>query len=101
METARREVGEEGGVLVDFLDGFECRAEWTLPDGRPKKVGYFLARQSGSRACGGPEGEILAREWLPYSAAMKRITYQSGRDVLKKAAEFLEAGNYFQGILAR
>ena len=47
LEAARREIREEGGMEVDFIGDFSFEARWTLPDGRPKRVIYYLARARG------------------------------------------------------
>ena len=105
LEAARREIREEGGMEVDFIGDFSFEAGWTLPDGRPKRVIYYLARARGEPAVpgapeapGGPEAakgpagpdEILSRAWLPFEEAVERITYPSGRDVLEAARRYLE-----------
>ena len=89
-ETVRREVLEEGGVEIRFVEGFRARAEWILPDGRPKTVTYYLAEKAAEGAPGGPEGEILGIAWLPYADARERITYGTGRRVLEEAKTFLD-----------
>ena len=115
-ETARREIREEGGLEVDFIGDFSHEVSWTLPDGRPKKVVYYLARMRSEAApagpgdgpespevpgnpdspesSGGPGGpdEILGRAWLSFDEAMRRITYPSGREVLDAARRRLECG---------
>lgn len=88
-QTARREVQEEGGVDIRFIEPFLGEAEWILPNGRPKKTGYFLAEQIGILPAGGLEGEILNSVWLEYPEAMRKITYESGRKILKEAESFL------------
>ena len=118
LEAARREIREEGGMEVDFIGDFSFEARWTLPDGRPKRVIYYLARARGKpsvpdrpevpggpKVPGGPEApkgpagpkaapggpdEILSRAWLPFEEAVERITYPSGRDVLEAARRYLE-----------
>ncbi len=93
-ETATREIFEETGVNVRFLEGFQTEAGWTLPSGREKIVLYFLAERVISEGrenerAGGPEGEILDTVWLSFDSALKRISYETGRKVLKKAEDFL------------
>ena len=111
-QAARREIREEGGLEVDFIGDFSHEVSWTLPDGRPKKVIYYLARMrseaqpAGTNGPGGPEvpggpggpevpggpDEILGRAWLSFDEAMRRITYASGREVLDAARRCLEGG---------
>ena len=90
-ECARREIREETWIEVRFLGYFLKEVSWTLPDGRPKDVGYFLAEKTGEAPVGGPEGEVLDTAWLPFEEALERVTYESGRDVLKAAREALES----------
>ena len=91
METARREIAEEAGISVTFVDGFSTEASWILPEGRPKIVRYFLARYTGP--CRDPladiGNEILDTLWLPYSACRDKLSYQSARDVLDQAQSFI------------
>jgi len=90
VKCAEREIAEEAGISVNFINGFVEKTGWILPDGRPKEVTYFLAVKTGSSAESGPPGEILGTIWLPYSEALKKITYKQGREILNKAAAFLE-----------
>lgn len=89
QETARREIREEGGVEVRFVDGFQKESGWRLPSGRAKVVVYFLAERVVTAPTGGPAGEILDSAWFPYAAARERITYESGKTVLDAAEIYL------------
>lgn len=88
-ETALREIREEGGIAAELIQGFAEEARWTLPDGRGKTVVYFLARKTAESTPTGPEGEILETAWLSYIAARRRITYETGKNVLDRAEAFL------------
>ena len=88
-ETAKREVEEESGVLVSLRSGMRLEASWTLPSGQPKTVTYYLGEATGEGVTGGPEGEILNCQWCSFSQAMERITWESGKEVLKAAEEIL------------
>jgi len=89
VETALREIREEGGVEAEIIAGFSERADWILPDGREKQVVYFLARRLGPCESAKPGDEILALAWLPYEEARDLISYESGKRVLDRAREFL------------
>ena len=88
-ETALREIREEAQIEAKIIEGFQTQAGWILPDGRPKKVTYYLALRTGKAEKQGPEGEILETIWLPYEEARAKITYESGKTVLDKAEAFL------------
>ena len=89
QETALREIREEAQIIARITDGFAVEAGWTLPDGRPKKVTYYLAHSIGDCELEGPDGEILGKVWLSYDDARKKITYDSGKEVLDKARGFI------------
>lgn len=87
-QTALREIREETGVEAHLVDGFVLETGWILPEGRPKKVTYFLAERL---ADGVPDrdGEILDNVWLPYYSAREKITWDTGKDVLDQAESYL------------
>jgi len=89
VETALREIREEGRVEAEIIPGFSERADWMLPDGRGKQVVYFLARRLDSCESAEPGDEILELTWLPYKEARDLITYESGKRVLDRARKFL------------
>ena len=76
-ETAEREIREETGLTVDFLDGF-------------REVITYAPRPGGGIVCQ-PE-EVADARFLPFDAAMERLTHASDRDILRKADAFLEGG---------
>ncbi len=90
-DTARREIGEECGVLIEFEEGFFTEVSWVLPDGRRKVVGFYLAHKTGKEIDRSAfiEKEILQFRWLPYKEAKKLITYDTGRRVLDEAERFI------------
>lgn len=60
---------------------------YTLPDGRPKTVGFWLMRASG-----GPVAEVAdptevdAIDWLTPAAALARLSYPADREMVADAA---------------
>ena len=90
QETARREVYEETGLQVDFLEGFCERDEYHLSEkpGTWKRVTYFLA-EFGEEALRPREGEILSIRLAPYEEALPLFKHQNTRRVLSAAHAFL------------
>ena len=87
-ETAAREIMEETGLTVDFLDGFREVITYSKP-GVIKDVVFFLGNVSGGALACQPE-EVAAIRFLPFGEALGALTHQSDRDTLQKARAFLE-----------
>ena len=91
--TAARELQEETGIRdARFVSGFKEGMRYfyrKAGEGMLKVVVYFLAET--------PTGEVtLSHEhagylWLPYEAALKRLTFKNARDLLTRAHAFPEA----------
>ena len=91
--TAMRELQEETGIRDALLvPGFMHSMRYfyrKAGEGMLKVVIYFLAET--------PTGEVtLSHEhsgfvWLPYEAALKRLTFRNARDLLTKAEAFPDA----------
>ncbi len=88
-ETAVREIREETGLAVDFVDGFREVITYSPKPGVAKDVVFFLARlRDGEPVCQ-PE-EVAAIRFLPLDEALAALTHDSDRDTLGKAHAFLE-----------
>ena len=87
-ETAAREIMEETGLTVDFLDGFREVITYSPHPHCTKDVVFFLARAHDGGIVCQPE-EVADARFLPYDAAMERLTHSSDRDTLQKAEAFL------------
>ena len=91
METARREIQEETGISrLKFIDGFRETIKYFYRwkgKGIFKIVIYFLAqtRQKSITL----SYEHIGYAWLPYNEALKRLTYKTSKDVLKKGMKTL------------
>jgi bis(5'-nucleosidyl)-tetraphosphatase len=91
VRTARRELEEETGVRdADLLPGFERRIQYfyrRAGEQMRKEVVFFLAVT--------PTGAVtLSHEhydsaWLPYPAALARLTFPTGRGLLEAAEQHL------------
>ncbi len=90
-ETALRELKEETGIaraklLPGFKETIRFRYAW---EGKPvlKFVVFYLAKtgQKKVKVSWEHKGYI----WLPYSEAVKKVTYQNAKNVLRKAERWL------------
>ncbi len=89
-DTALREIREETGLSVDFVDGFRETITYAPRPGVTKNVVFFLARLSGGTLACQPE-EVEAIRFLPLGRALAALTHPSDRDTLQKAHAFLES----------
>ncbi len=87
-ETAIREIREETGLEVELLDSFRESIQYSPFPGSVKTVVFFLARAAGMDTMAQPE-EVKEILWLPEIDAVRALTYDSDRDILRKAAAFL------------
>lgn len=84
--AAVREVAEETGLHVRL--GVPLSAQrYPVTGGRTKQVSYWVGRVVGDDDVSGyrTNDEIDAVEWVPYDAAMDRLTYDYDRATLKEA----------------
>lgn len=87
-QTAAREIREETGLAVEFLDGFrEVITYSPFPD-CTKDVVFFLARRTGGALACQP-GEVEDARFLPFDAALESLTHASDRAILQEAHRFL------------
>lgn len=93
-ETILREAKEEAGIneeCIHFIPGFREKISYFYKkEGKTiyKEVIYLLAETTAEKIELSYEHTDYA--WLPYEEAMKRITHENDRNVLRKAKEFLE-----------
>ena len=88
--AARREIREEAGLEVTFLDGFREADEYTFRSRGElirKQSIYFLAQASHRDSRISQEHSDMA--WLSFDDAVARLGYEGGRIILRKANEFL------------
>ncbi len=86
-QTAVREIMEETGLSVEFLEGFREVITYSPYSGCTKDVVFFLARVSGGALTCQPE-EVADARFLPFEAALAALTHSSDRAVLQKAQAF-------------
>lgn len=88
-ETAVREILEETGLTVGFVDGFREVIAYSPRPGVTKDVVFFLAQAGGGEVACQPE-EVAEARFLPPAGALELLTHASDRDILQKAHAFLE-----------
>ena len=91
FETARREVLEETGLQVEFLENF--RIEDSHPfqrnrETRMKHIVYFLAEFS-NQFLRAQESELNSIHLMDYETAMSSFQFESSKRILREAHNFL------------
>lgn len=93
-ETLRREAKEESGLAdLKIIKGFRRKISYFYrKDGEtiPKDVIFFLAQTTAAEKDVKLSFEHSGYDWLEFGDAVKKVTYSSSRDVLKKADSFLK-----------
>ena len=92
-ETAAREIREETGLSVAFVNGFRETIEYS-PDPGCKKTGVFFLAESESTGVKAQEEEVREIRWLPFEEAAAAMTFDSDREVLTKAEAFLNENRW-------
>ena len=89
--AAVREVREETGVHVGLLDGFRQVDEYSfLRHGETvQKQSVYLLGQAPNRAARISK-EHDDQVWLVFEDALARLEYEGGKEILRKADEFLK-----------
>ena len=91
-DTALREVKEETGLNVTFVEGFRMLDEHNLArEGRPntiKQTVYFLAKFENQMFVP-QETEITKIALMDYETAMETLQFDSFKQILTQAHEFL------------
>lgn len=92
QQAALRELEEETGITdVEIVPGFFHRINYFFKrDGRliSKDVVFFLAKVKDNRIKLSFEHKNF--DWLPFTEALNKLTFNSAREVLKKAKAFID-----------
>lgn len=85
-ETVIREIEEETGIIdVNFIEGFEDKVEYHYQrDGQlvHKEVVFFLAKTNTDNVKLSHEHHGFI--WLDFNSALKKLTYKTAQNMLKK-----------------
>ena len=86
-QTAAREILEETGLTVKFVEGFREIIEYSPYENCLKTVVFFLAYTDSMNVVS--QEEIKEIYWLSFDEAMTALTSDSDRATLQKAEQFL------------
>ena len=91
-DTALRELFEETGISqVEIIDGFREIEQYSfVSNGEPvdKEVIYFLARTKQKSVK--LSWEHLQYRWFPFPKALEQLTFDTLKNLLRKAEAFLQ-----------
>ncbi len=88
-ETAYREILEETGVEVKFIDGFRESTDYSPYPNCQKEVIFFLAEYfTGIEKP--QESEILSLKWAQANEVMKKLMFKSDECIFDKAVTFIQ-----------
>lgn len=98
IHTAIREVEEETGVVVKedgilFKDAEALIERYRNPvRGWVKEVRYWVGIVEGQREAKFKlqQAELIDARWLPWNDALDLLTYEKGKELLKRAMELLD-----------
>ena len=92
LQTAIRELKEETCAEVEVISGFRYQIEYPLPrvpDAIKQSV-YFLGKcTSESIIC--QETEVDSAEFIPYEDAIKMLTFEETKNILRDAELFIQS----------
>ena len=94
LTAALRELREETGIAeVELADGFRHEITYFFRDkqrGLIRKTVVFFLGKVDAKAEVRISHEHVGAEFLPYEDALKRVTYPTAKESLKKAKAFLD-----------
>lgn len=86
QQTALREIKEETNLEVNLIGEFRQTVKYLSDQETEKEVVYFLAKPK-STLIQRQESEIKNITWLRYKDAMKQLTFETDKGILKQVHE--------------
>ena len=90
-ETALREIYEETGLKVEIIKGFKESINYIDNINNEDKTVVFFLCKADSSEIKHKTDEVIDSVWLDYEEALKKVTYDNAKKLLKKAEEFLKS----------
>jgi 8-oxo-dGTP pyrophosphatase MutT (NUDIX family) len=94
-QTALRETWEETSLHVSLLPEFRRETTYTMPNGRTKRVTYFLAHFENQTPRRNPGFEVMEYLLRPFEEALVTLTFENTRVFLREADAYLRAAGYY------
>ena len=89
VQTAKREIKEEVNLVADIDTNYEYQTGYCPKEGVYKKVSFFLGLyKSGEIKF--QLSEVESAKFMSVGEALKILTYESDREAVKGAFEYLE-----------
>lgn len=92
-QTAAREVLEETGLHIRFIDGFEMVSKYKIQNRIEKQVSIFIGTTDDTTTKIQKE-EIEDYIWLTEDRALSLLRFENDKEILKGAHAFLNEHNY-------
>lgn len=92
FETAAREILEETGLKVGFIENFREEISYCIGKDIKKTVVLFLAEASSFDISCQLE-ELKGYAWMAYNEAYNKLKFENLKNVLYKADNFLKNNN--------
>jgi len=89
--AALRELKEETALEGEIIPGFSHKIHYFFNRGKEKvskDVVFFIAKVKGAKVI--LSDEHVGFDWLPIEDALKKLTYDTAKDVLRKAKNWLD-----------
>ena len=91
-ETALREIKEETNLDVQLNTDFQAKITYSPYPETIKNVTFFLAEANDNQLTKDEhDSEVTSSYWTTFNNAIKDITYDSDREVIKKAYRYMVA----------
>ena len=88
VDTAKREIFEETGAVVEIDEGFRTGTSYPLHRGGTKHVTYWVAEYRGGELQY-PEGEITGIYRLKFGDALNKLEFPNLESILRRANAYI------------
>lgn len=89
VQTAIREIKEETNLDVEINDKLRYVETYCPKEDVQKDVVFFIGKKIGGQAVA-QEEEVSEMQWVSYEKALEMLTFESSKNVLKKAVSDLK-----------